>query len=420
MTEFKERNAGILTNRWVDTSHGAKGDKIYGMFDPSTDPEIVKENLQEWLCDHRMEVTECISIALRNHERTYCEWFQYVDSCLSPDELALYCLSRKHGIHTLVLNKSYIWTTFSNHLVRSDDEIIELCGVNLVFLGPACYDILRKIRRPVLQSSSNNTTSTSTSTITPTMRRQKTTCHEGGATGRKKRERSLMQGRGKHPSVLTLTSRKRPQTLSESHSQTYGITAPVTRSLRSGLKPIDYVSLNDGFEDESIKPSKKKKRESYRPRGAPSATRVAARNNTVSPEAKEPANKPDVKKSNTLSGVPLHNIPVADTALNLTGIPDPMNPDTLPDLINSRLGDTENTEGEIDAIDALLSLGDTRENNNNNNNNNKYIYSFVMLQCSPNSFFLIILTLGFCPKEKVTGHETSSVPLGDCPDLRLT
>ena len=64
VTEFKERNAGILTNRWVDTSHGAKGDKIYGMFDPSTDPEIVKENLQEWLCNHHMEVTECISIAL--------------------------------------------------------------------------------------------------------------------------------------------------------------------------------------------------------------------------------------------------------------------------------------------------------------------------------------------------------------------
>ena len=39
-----------------------------------------------------------------------------------------------------------------------------------------------------------------------------------------------------------------------------------------------------------------------------------------------------------------------------------MNPDTLLDLVNTRLGDTENTEGEIDAIDALLSLGDTCEN----------------------------------------------------------
>ena len=116
VTEFKERNAGILKNRWVDTSHGTNRDKIYGMFDPSTDPDIVKENLQEWLCDHCMEVTECIAIALRNHERTFSEWFWYVDSCSSPDELALYCLSQKHGIHTSVLNKSDIWTTLSNHL----------------------------------------------------------------------------------------------------------------------------------------------------------------------------------------------------------------------------------------------------------------------------------------------------------------
>ena len=53
-----------------------------------------------------------------------------------------------------------------------------------------------------------------------------------------------------------------------------------------------------------------------------------------------------------LSGVPLQNILVADTALNLTGVPDPTNPDTLLDLINMKLGDTENTEEEIDAIDA--------------------------------------------------------------------
>ena len=56
-------------------------------------PDIVKENLQEWLCDNRLEVTECISITLRNHEGTYSEWFRYVDGCSSPDELALYCLS---------------------------------------------------------------------------------------------------------------------------------------------------------------------------------------------------------------------------------------------------------------------------------------------------------------------------------------
>ena len=60
VNEFKDRHSGILKNRQVDTSHGTKGEKIYGMFDPSIDPDIVKENLQEWLCDNRKEVTDCI------------------------------------------------------------------------------------------------------------------------------------------------------------------------------------------------------------------------------------------------------------------------------------------------------------------------------------------------------------------------
>ena len=120
--------------------------------------------------------------------------------------------------------------------------------------------------------------------------------------------------------------------------------------------------LNDRLEDESRKPWKNKKLESYRPRGTPSATRVVARKNTVSPEGKEPTNIPDVKKSNTLSGVPFQNIPIADTASDLTGLPDQTNPDTLPDLVNTRWGETENTEEEIDTIDAVLRLGDPHDN----------------------------------------------------------
>ena len=59
------------------------------------DGEIIKESLQEWLCDNRNEITQCIGIALRNHERSYAEWFKYVDDRSGPDELALYCLSRE-------------------------------------------------------------------------------------------------------------------------------------------------------------------------------------------------------------------------------------------------------------------------------------------------------------------------------------
>ena len=104
--EFKDRYEDIVRSWWVDTTHGKDGLKVYCLFDPTTDSEIVKENLQEWLCDNRHEVTECISIALRNHEHTYAEWFRYVDSSPGPDELALYCLARKHGVQVAIFNRS--------------------------------------------------------------------------------------------------------------------------------------------------------------------------------------------------------------------------------------------------------------------------------------------------------------------------
>ena len=30
--DFKDRNAGIMKNRWVDTCHGDQGEKIYELF----------------------------------------------------------------------------------------------------------------------------------------------------------------------------------------------------------------------------------------------------------------------------------------------------------------------------------------------------------------------------------------------------
>ena len=105
--EFKEKNASIMKTRWIDTRHGSAGEKIYELYNPEMDGEIIKELLQEWLCDNHNEITQCIGIALHNHERSYAEWFKYVDDRSGPDELALYCLSRKHGVHTAVFNKSF-------------------------------------------------------------------------------------------------------------------------------------------------------------------------------------------------------------------------------------------------------------------------------------------------------------------------
>ena len=145
---FKENNVELMKGHWIDTRHGDDGGKIYELFDENMEGDLIKESMQEWMCDNRQEIIACIHIALNNHECSYAEWFKYVDDCSGPDELALYCLSGKHGVHMAVYNKSYVWTTMSNHLVLSDTEIFERCAVHLIFLGNTKYGVLREIKQP--------------------------------------------------------------------------------------------------------------------------------------------------------------------------------------------------------------------------------------------------------------------------------
>ena len=127
------------------------------------------------------------------------------------------------GIHTVVFNKSYIWTTLADHITRTDEEIIRLCG------------------------------------YVPSHRNKKTTCRDGRSTDQKKGHGC---GRGRGKPANSSNERKRSHTLSEQHSQNYGISPPScnTRTLRSGLQLVDYVSLNDGFDDKPTADSRKRKR----------------------------------------------------------------------------------------------------------------------------------------------------------------
>ena len=259
--EFKDRNAKIMKNCWIDTSHGTKGEKIYELYNPNVDGEIVKESLQEWLCDHRHKITQSIGIALRNHEMSYVEWFRYINDQSGPDELALYSLSRKHGIHTSVFNKSYIWTMLMNHVNRPDDEIISLSGINLVYLGTTTYGIIRDIRTPHPHPQPNPTP--------PKMPghslkcANKVTCRSSSHGRKTGIKGSTGRGRGNRG--------KASQTLSESRQENYFIIAAnvTLHSVRSSRQPIDYVSLNDGYEDEIPSPPKKDARSHMGPRVLP-------------------------------------------------------------------------------------------------------------------------------------------------------
>ena len=275
--------------------------------------------------------------------------------------------SRKHGIQVAVFNKSYIWTTLSRHIDRTDEEILQLCGVNLVFTGPCTYGILHNIRRP----SQNLQLQINPKTVGKpklTNNLKKTTCHDGRSTSRK---------RGLPPSNDSKESKptKRARTLSESRSKNYGITAPITASTRTlrSAQPVDYLSLNDGLETEAETSQKKRRKVTHRPRSAPSATRLAAQKHTTSPEAKDTNKRPSKPPIVALTAVPSTSKATSISTPELKGVPEAPTIETLPDLVQNSeslqtvlpsvaIVDPVSTEEELDAIDALLSLSEVRDN----------------------------------------------------------
>ena len=318
LDEFKDHNAELLKNKWIDTRHGSAGEKIYELFDEETEGDIVKELLQEWLCDNCLQIMNCISITLRNHERTYAEWFRYIEEHSGPDELALYSLSRKYGIHTAVFNKSYVWTTLSEHIHRTDEEIFSLCGINLVFLGETTYGIIRKIRAPeVPPPDSKQNKANRAATIPPTGKTGKITC-------RSNTKQPLKRGRGHGR-----TRRKTAHTLSESCEANYGISAQHTavRSTSRTRAQIDYLALNDGLEEETRPSPKRKKYVTHRPKGAPSTARIAAQKSMSSPKSERKISLSFPTPCSTLSGVPvestdlpLHSSETTEPERGLSGV----------------------------------------------------------------------------------------------------
>ena len=209
------------------------------------------------------------------------------------------------GIHTAVFNKSYIWATLVEHINCSDEDIVSHCRVNLVFLGLTNYGILHDICRPDPHVSDDLTPKPVQASKS---QNKMITCRGSNRGHACKPNGGIGCGKGANKG-------KRPQTLSESWSQNYGITATGVRthSLHSNRQPINYLSLNDGLKEEVPQSPKQKRRTTHWPRSAPSANRVAAQKRISSPEAKF-TEKPQVNKTDeTFSAVP--------SMSTLTGVP---------------------------------------------------------------------------------------------------
>ena len=167
--------------------------------------------------------------------------------------------------------------------------------------------------------------------------------------------------------------------LSESRQVSFGIQAlpAATRSLRRNRTNIDYLTLNDGLEDDEVSSPRRKKKPNYKPGSGPLATRQAASKHTICPEAKTTDKQktkaalpavPPLPVVQTLPAVPGTSHGKSDqTNKPLTGIPATTD-EQLPDLVLahddpniSQATGAVSTEEEIDAAETLLSLGKVRD-----------------------------------------------------------
>ena len=98
----------------------------------------------------------------------------------------------------------HVWTTLADHVLRSDEEILSLCSVNLLFLDETTYGIIRKIRAPNPPDTEQRTQPTGKTC----QKSSKKTCRD---TARNKKPNKTEQ----KPKTTALRG-KRSRTLSES------------------------------------------------------------------------------------------------------------------------------------------------------------------------------------------------------------
>ena len=245
-----------------------------------------------------------------------------------------------------------------DHVNRSDEEIIALCAVNLIFLGPTIYGIICDIRTPQPESNLIPLQPSGQSS----KRDRKVTCWDSTHGHKTSDKRGKGRGRGSHG--------KRSQTLSESRQENFRISISniTPHTVRSSRQPIDYLSLNDGYEDETLNNPKRWRKDTYRPRSGPSANRLAAHKRMSSPESvtveeDTPATTLSAIPTTsgdreTLTGIPVEDQKLPDLVVNQNE-PDTVEPDNVEQAAIAV--NTVSTEEDLKAASTLLSLGDTRD-----------------------------------------------------------
>ena len=397
--KFKEENGVLLMNYELEDLGDDAGYKLYSEFSNENDGELARELVQTWICDHRLEVTNCVRIALDNRNQSFCNWFRDSEQYSSPDELLLYCLGKQNNLHVSIFNSKYVWTTLSKHLRYNSLEIVDHSHIILVFLGEQHYAIFRKKSDPVEEPLRTGNTSS---------RGRGRARVRVGITKKDTKKKTVCRSSNKK-AQSTSPIDKRPQTLESSRKERFGIgiksikldAEKYGRGKRRRGQSVDYRKLNEGDEGdeqtESIPASSKRTKHPPGRSGPTSHRQSAQKQSTESPKVTTISTVKSRKRTITeytvnhpLTGVPAG--PVAkesslpdgvttataitptlsptittntDARTSTTGVKDAflgvMDDLLLPDLVASKepaepTQDIFSTEDEQKAVDALLSL----------------------------------------------------------------
>ena len=257
--KFKDEHGVLLNNYELEDLGDDVEYKLYAEFSKDGDGELARELVQTWICDNRLEVTNCIRIALDNRKQAFCNWFRDSEQYTSPDELFLYCLGKQNRLHVSIFNTKYVWSTLANHIRYDYFEILEHSQIILVFLGERHYAIFRKKGNPVHDESSSKSNKTSCGRSRGRGR--------GGNTRTTTKKKIVCRSSNKKSQSVSPVG-KRSQTLESARKECFGIGSKSLAKVdvekygrgkqRKG-QTIDYLKLNEGEEDLDSTPVSPKK-----------------------------------------------------------------------------------------------------------------------------------------------------------------
>ena len=319
--KFKEEHGVLLVNYELEDLGDDAEYKLYAEFSKDNDGELARELVQTWICDNRLEVTNCIRIALDNRNQSFSNWFLDSEQYSSPDELLLYCLGKQNNRHISIFNSKYVWSTLLKHIRYDYFEIVDHSHIILVFLGERHYAIFRKKSAEVEEPSVVKNT--------PPRSKGRGRAHTGNSRKITKTKTVCRSSNRKSQNVSSTS--KHSQTLASSRKERFGVSnnPPLKddaekygRGKRCRGQTVDYRKLNEGDEQIELPPASPKRIKHIPTRSGPTphhqnAQKQVTENPRVTTLSTVKRKKETaVKDTQSVMNQPLIGVPVAKVSSN--------------------------------------------------------------------------------------------------------